>query len=74
MSVLITLPVGHGYSRQPVEQAQQVDGTRTDEYAVATWLHTWYDLYTQPNVRQATAGRYKLMIETYTIPASGRSS
>ena len=55
-----------------VEQAQQVDVTRTDEYTVATWLHAWYDLYAQPNVRQATADRYKLMIETYTIPRIGK--
>ncbi len=55
-----------------VEQAQQLDVTRTDEYTVATWLRTWYDLYAQPNVRQATADRYKLMIETYTIPRIGK--
>ena len=55
-----------------VEQAQQVDVTRTDEYTVATWLRTWYDLYAQPNIRQATADRYKLMIETYTIPRIGK--
>ena len=55
-----------------VEQAQQVDMTRTDEYTVATWLRAWYDLYAQPNIRQATADRYKLMIETYTIPRIGK--
>ena len=55
-----------------VEQVQQVDVTRTDEYTVATWLRTWYDLYAQPNIRQATADRYKLMIETYTIPRIGK--
>ena len=55
-----------------VQQAQQVDVTRTDEYTVATWLRAWYDLYAQPNIRQATADRYKLMIETYTIPRIGK--
>lgn len=55
-----------------VEQAQQLDVTRTDEYTVATWLRAWYDLYAQPNIRQATADRYKLMIETYTIPRIGK--
>ena len=55
-----------------VEQAQQVDVTRTDEYTVATWLRAWYDLYAQPNIRQATADRYRLMIETYTIPRIGK--
>ncbi len=55
-----------------VEQAQQVDVTHTDEYTVATWLRAWYDLYALPNIRQATADRYKLMIETYTIPRIGK--
>lgn len=55
-----------------VEQAQQVDVTHSDEYTVATWLRTWYDLYAQPNIRTATADRYKLMIETYTIPRIGK--
>lgn len=49
-----------------------MDVTRTDEYTVATWLRAWYDLYAQPNIRQATADRYKLMIETYTIPRIGK--
>ncbi len=55
-----------------VEQAQQLDVTRTDKYTVATWRRAWYDLYAQPNIRQATADRYKLMIETYTIPRIGK--
>lgn len=38
------------------------------EYTVATWLRTWYELYAKPNVRTATANRYQLTIETYTIP------
>ena len=49
-----------------------MDVTHTDEYTVATWLRAWYNLYTQPNIRQATADRYKLMIETYTIPRIGK--
>ena len=42
-----------------------------DEYTVATWLRTWYELYTKPNVRTATANRYQLIIEVYTIPRIG---
>ena len=49
-----------------------MDINRTDEYTVATWLRTWHDLYAQPNVRLATADRYRLMIETYTIPRIGK--
>ena len=52
--------------------AQVLDVSREDEYTVATWLKTWYDLYAKPNVRVATADRYRLMIETYTIPRIGK--
>ena len=42
-----------------------------DEYTVATWLRTWYELYAKPNVRTATANRYQLIIEHDTIPRIG---
>ena len=42
-----------------------------DEYTVATWLRTWYELYAKPNVRTATANRYELIIEQYTVPRIG---
>ena len=42
-----------------------------DEYTVATWLRTCYELYAKPNVRTATANRYQLIIEQYTVPRIG---
>jgi len=54
------------------QECMGLDVSRTEEYTVATWLRTWYDLYAQPNVRLATADRYRLMIETYTIPRIGK--
>lgn len=48
-----------------------MDVARADDFTVATWLRTWYDLYAKPNVRVATADRYELMISTYTIPRIG---
>ena len=54
-----------------MEAAKGVDISRADEYTVATWLRSWYDIYAKPNVRVATADRYRLMIEQYTIPRIG---
>ena len=54
------------------QECEVLDVTRTDEYTVATWLRSWYELYANPNIRTATADRYKLMIETYTIPRIGK--
>lgn len=53
-------------------ESQVLDVSREDEYTVATWLKTWYELYAKPNIRVATADRYRLMIETYTIPRIGK--
>ena len=53
-------------------ECQGLDVSReADKYTVATWLRTWYELYAKPNVRTATANRYQLIIETYTIPRIG---
>lgn len=35
---------------------------RTDEYTVASWLWTWYELYSKPNVRPSTAEYYRRSI------------
>ena len=58
--------------KEKLAQAQQettgLDVTRNEDYTVASWLRSWYELYAQPNARLATVDRYQLIIETYTIP------
>ena len=54
-----------------IEETKGLDVSRSEEYTVATWLRTWYELYAKPNIRVATTDRYQLMIETYTIPRIG---
>ena len=54
-----------------LESVKGIDINRADEYTVATWLRSWYDIYAKPNVRVATADRYHLMVEQYTIPRIG---
>ncbi len=57
-------------------QAQQetagLDVGRSEDYTVVSWLRSWHELYAKPNVRPATADRYQLIIETYTIPRIGK--
>ena len=50
---------------------KSIDILRAEDYTVATWLQTWYEIYAKPNIRLATADRYRLMIESYTIPRIG---
>lgn len=57
--------------KEKLAHAQQetagLDVGRSEDYTVASWLRSWYELYAKPNVRPATADRYQLIIETYTI-------
>lgn len=53
-------------------ECQGLDVSReAEEHTVATWLKMWYELYAKPNVRTATANRYQLIIDTYTVPRIG---
>ena len=54
-----------------LESVKGIDVSRADEYTVATWLRSWYDIYAKPNIKVATADRYHLMVEQYTIPRIG---
>ena len=60
-----------GKLKAAVKQAQQVDMIRTDDYTVATWLWTWYELYSKPNVRPSTAEYYRRSIEQHVVPRIG---
>ena len=54
-----------------MEATRGIDVSRADEYTVAIWLRSWYDIYAKPNIRISTANRYQLMVEQYTIPRIG---
>lgn len=57
--------------KKAIADCGNLDVSRSDDYTVATWLRTWYEVYAKPNVRIATANRYQLIIENYTIPRIG---
>lgn len=54
-----------------IEEAKALDLIRADEYTVATWLRTWYELYAKPNIRPRTAEYYHRNIESHVIPRIG---
>lgn len=56
---------------QAMESTKGLDVARMDDYTVASWLAEWYELYAQPNIRIATAERYKMMVDIYTVPYLG---
>ena len=54
-----------------IEEAKALDLIRADEYTVALWLRTWYELYAKPNIRPRTAEYYHRNIESHVIPRIG---
>ena len=54
-----------------MEAARGIDVSRADEYTVATWLRTWFELYAKPHIRPSTMNYYYRNIEQHIIPAIG---
>ena len=53
-----------------MEATRGIDVSRADEYTVATWLRTWFELYAKPHIRPSTMNYYR-NIEQHIIPAIG---
>ena len=60
-----------GKLKKAIEETAGLDMSRTGDYTVTVWLHTWYQLYANPNIRLATQNRYELMMNIYAIPRIG---
>ena len=40
--------------KKAIEESQMLDVSRANEYTVATWLRTWFELYAKPHIRPST--------------------
>ena len=54
-----------------MEAARGIDVSRADEYTVAAWLRTWFELYSKLHIRPSTMNYYHRNIEQHIIPAIG---
>ena len=57
--------------KKAIEESQALDVGRADEYTVAAWLRTWFELYAKPHIRPSTMNYYHRNIEQHIIPAIG---
>ena len=57
--------------KKAIEESQILDVSRANEYTVATWLQTWFELYAKPNIRPSTMNYYHRNIEQHVAPAIG---
>ena len=57
--------------KKAIEEIQSLDIGRADEYTVAAWLRTWFELYSKLHIRPSTMNYYHRNIEQHIIPAIG---
>ena len=57
--------------KKAIEESQALDVGRADEYTVAAWLRTWFELYAKPHIRPSSMNYYHRNIEQHIIPAIG---
>ena len=57
--------------KKAIEESKALDISRANEYTVATWLRTWFELYAKPHIRPSTMNYYHRNIEQHVAPAIG---
>ena len=57
--------------KNALEEAKCIDVAKAEDYTVASWVKTWYELYSKPNIREATQERYWNHIRYHIIPEIG---
>ena len=58
--------------KKAIEESRGIDVAKAEEYTVATWATTWYELYSKPNIRESTQERYWNHIRYHIIPEIGQ--
>ena len=50
-----------------LESVKGIDVSRADEYTVATWLRSWYDIYAKPNISSSTVANLLRTLSDYSV-------
>ena len=58
--------------KKAIEESKSIDVAKAEEYTVASWATTWYELYSKPNIRESTQERYWNHIRYHIIPEIGQ--
>jgi len=57
--------------KKAMEEAQGLDVIRSGQYTVAEWIRLWFETYSKPSLREASAENYRNYIENHIIPHIG---
>lgn len=57
--------------KRALEESHMLDVGKAEDYTVEKWARTWYEVYSKPNLREATQERYWNHIQYHIIPEIG---
>jgi integrase len=58
--------------KEALAVCKKLDVLRAEEYTVENWLKQWFEVYSKPNIREATQERYWNHIRYHIIPYIGK--
>lgn len=58
--------------KKAIEDSQQLDMSRSKSYTVESWIRLWYEVYTEPRLREKTKEYYLNYIDNHIIPRIGK--
>ncbi|MBQ6757359.1 MAG: site-specific integrase [Oscillospiraceae bacterium] len=58
--------------KKALEESHMIDVGKAEDYTVEKWVRTWYEIYSKPNLREATQERYWNHIQYHIIPEIGQ--
>lgn len=57
--------------KRALETCKVIDISKAEDYTVESWVKTWYEVYSKPNLRESTQERYSNHIKYQIIPEIG---
>ena len=57
--------------KQAIEETQELDVGRAEDYTVGKWVETWFEIYSKPHIRENTQKYYRRFIDRHVLPTLG---
>ena len=59
--------------KQAIAEAEKLDMSRAKSYTLGAWIKLWYEVYTEPRLREKTKDYYLNYIDNHIIPELGNT-
>ena len=54
-----------------IKQTESIDVQKAEAYTLGAWIRQWFEVYSEPHVRESTANYYRNYIENHIVPKLG---